>query len=1015
YLINKDSYINNGVEVVAESGVVIEFTGEYKLEVNGKIKLNGSREQPVTIKGKNYSIIVKDAGDDSFIGQYLLIENATSVVISISSAKFSNTLMNNLKDGLVVDRNGILNITNIEIGSSEKGLILLSGKILGNVDFRNNNIAFIYNDGDVTNVKFRFDENKKYIESKKELKIKTVTITSKIEKQVEQFLSGVDKSVFILDVSPLNLSSKDLKGDLFERIKIAIANAVIKGSISEIADNLKKLESLIDFNQISEAEFLAYVYNLIGDAEKSKILYDKTDLKYKEIFNDVIKKGKSSQFIFKIADMKYTSLQKTDNIEQILAKRVETKGLREAIDEIVPNIDRTKILEIDKKIFVQSSKYVPVVAPFARYSSELSSSVYFLYAIDSKQLKDDLISLGIIGSDKKETKIGLVSCNINFITDEVRNIIRKHKFEFVDIKAEVCDLPFYYSEAKEQLIDLIILLKTDSKQMPSKLGSNLNLFTSNIEIKLGNVFLEKDYTVLFEGGSGYHINESEGVVSALKDAFEKIKDKLERNILAFERDLGLDEKRVKAKAEYLSIKTAAQVILTVTKEYPIFANQYKNYADNNPVIELSIKNNTQKQLRNLKYSIFVKGLMDFPTEGMVELIEPQKIENIKLKAVFNNKLLHLTENSKFQATLKASYVEDGKEKEFTSVATLNVYEKNALVWDDKKKLATFITPRDPNILDLSREIINNIPKKIISANISFGVSVFEFMKTYGIKYLQDPNSPYSSASGNINIIDYVQYPTDTLKRKTGDCDDLVAFISSLLEALGVKTAFVDIPGHIFVMFDTGILPEEIENYGLKRSDFIEYENRLYIPLETTFIRSSFYDAWKQGLNLYNKHYNKDLTITTTEKGWESYKPPTFDFEKINIIFPYNFISSYSSSIAELQKVRDNEILNYIKDNKIKPENAIYRLYKFALIDDALHLSKVIEKSGRVNPAFYNDTSNIYYIKNDYKNALNYYKKAFDLSGNFVYIQNLLKAYKKLNDKDNYNIWEKKLLELKSKI
>ncbi|MCA1927461.1 MAG: hypothetical protein LDL09_03495, partial [Calditerrivibrio sp.] len=716
-------------------------------------------------------------------------------------------------------------------------------------------------------------------------------------------------------------------------------------------------------------------------------------------------------FKLQIAEMKYSAIQKTDNIEQLLAKRLETKVLRDVIEEMVPQIDRNKLVEIDKKILINSKKYVPAIYPFSKIDSDISSSVYFLYAVDYKQVKDDLVAFGIIGSDKKETKIGLVSCDANFVTDEIRNIIRKHKFDFVDLKYDVCDISPYYSRAKDQMIDLLVLLKSSSKQLQSKLGSSLNLFSSNIEIRLGNVFLDRDYAIITDGGTAYHVNEEDGKNEAFKDALVKIKDKFERNILTFERDLALDDSRIKAKAKYLSEKTQSPVMLTVLKDYPIFANQYKSYAEQT-ILEIAIKNNTKKALKGVKYSFFIKGLMDFPSEFVAENIDPQQIYVGKVRAVFNNKILDMTENSKYQGEIKVVYVIDGVQNETKAVASLNIYEKNALVWDDKRKLATFITPRDPNVLDLTRMIANNINYKIITSNISYGIGVFEFLKTYGINYQQDPNSPYSSVSNKVEVIDYVQYPSDTLKRKTGDCDDLVALVASLLEGLGVKTAFVDIPGHIFVMFDIGISPSEVATYGLKKSDFIEYENRLYLPIETTLLKSSFMDSWKQGLNLYNKHYNKNLTITTTDKGWEIYKPPTFELEKISFSLPFNYQSNYNNSLQEVKKSRDLEIINYVKANKIKPENTLYRMFLDGLIDDALYVSSIIEKQGHKTAQFLNDTGNLYFTIKKYREALEYYKKAFNLTGSSVYVQNILNTYLKLNDSENYSLWEKKIKDSK---
>src|ERR1035438_8268043 len=44
-----------------------------------------------------------------------------------------------------------------------------------------------------------------------------------------------------------------------------------------------------------------------------------------------------------------------------------------------------------------------------------------------------------------------------------------------------------------------------------------------------------------------------------------------------------------------------------------------------------------------------------------------------------------------------------------------------------------------------------------------------------LTYVQNPNDPYQVKSGKTNMVDYVQFPRETLERKSGDCVDLVGF------------------------------------------------------------------------------------------------------------------------------------------------------------------------------------------------------------------------------------------------
>ncbi|MCX8084851.1 MAG: tetratricopeptide repeat protein [Calditerrivibrio sp.] len=1011
YRVVTNTVVSKGVEVTAEPGVIIELFDNVTLTVNGKVRLAGSISEKVTIKGKGYHLIVQDAGDAAILIEHAILEGGETLQVSNSGATFKNVEIRNYNKGLKIVRGGKVDASSLTIKQSHIGADIQDGNLIGTFRFEGNELAVNFVSGVIDEKGITFGKNNFYIKSSNPLHLREVKFDDHLSKNLSDIINGFSSNVDVLTIFPFKKSLNGLKHDYIDSLKIELVNVAIKDDQKAIRDIIGKIERVIDLKNLTPLEFFAYIYSKYVSYEAGSELLNKTDLRFREIVNNNLTKGKNARFIIKISDIKAPSVGLSDNVEQVLAKRMELKALKELVDDLVLELDKNKLAELDKKIFTTTSKYVPFVYPVSKLSTDISTSVYFIYALDEQQLKDDLRSLGFFGEDKKDTRIAYITCNVNFVSDEVRKLLKKHKFETTDLKYEICDLGVYYAKAKDNMADLIIFLKSDAKQLPSKLGSTLNLFSANVEIRFSDVFLEREYAVLTEGGTAYHINEEEGKKSALVDAFNKVKDKVERTLLAYERDMAKDDKRLTVKSNYLSAKSQSPVTLAVLKSYNVFVNQYKSYSEN-PVMEISLKNNTGKPLHNIKYSLFVKGYMDFPTENVLELLDVNKSIVLKLNAVFNNKVLELTENSKFQAEIKVSYVLDGNQNEIKAVGVLNIFEKNALIWDDKKKLATFITPRDPNILDISRLIVNNIPNRFINNNISLGVAVFEFLKTYGIKYQQDPNSPYSVVSGHIDAIDYVQYPSDTLKRKTGDCDDLVALLSSLLESLGIKTAFVDFPGHILLMFDSGIRSTEVSYFGLKGDDFVDIDGRLFLPIESTLINSSFYDAWRQGLNLYKKNYNKGLTVTLTEKGWEIYKPPTFELEKLNLSLPVNFQSNYNISISELKKIRDTFVLEYIKNPDYKVENLLYRLFIQGMIDDAITVADIIMRAGYKTPQFYNDTGNLYYYKKRYKEAIDMYKKAYEMSNSYVYIYNIISAYEKLMDKTSARTWEQKLLEIK---
>jgi hypothetical protein len=94
-------------------------------------------------------------------------------------------------------------------------------------------------------------------------------------------------------------------------------------------------------------------------------------------------------------------------------------------------------------------------------------------------------------------------------------------------------------------------------------------------------------------------------------------------------------------------------------------------------------------------------------------------------------------------------------------------------------------------------------------------------------------------SEDASALDSLNYPYQTLYYRGGDCDDLSILYCSLLEVLGIDTAFITIPGHIYMAFDTGS--------EVRRTDgLIEHDGKLWMPVEITVPGEGFYQAWQIG-------------------------------------------------------------------------------------------------------------------------------------------------------------------------
>jgi len=142
----------------------------------------------------------------------------------------------------------------------------------------------------------------------------------------------------------------------------------------------------------------------------------------------------------------------------------------------------------------------------------------------------------------------------------------------------------------------------------------------------------------------------------------------------------------------------------------------------------------------------------------------------------------------------------------------------------------------------------DLPKNVVTA-----LRIYTVLKNDKYTYSVDPKTDFSVVSRNPGMLDYCQYPEQTLQRKAGDCDDLVTLYLSLLANAGVSTAYVDIPGHVLSAFDTGLSPSDLSSAGLSRENVIVENESVWIPVETTLLGNKpFLTAWRKGIERYRK-------------------------------------------------------------------------------------------------------------------------------------------------------------------
>ncbi|MDO8262664.1 MAG: tetratricopeptide repeat protein [Gallionella sp.] len=470
---------------------------------------------------------------------------------------------------------------------------------------------------------------------------------------------------------------------------------------------------------------------------------------------------------------------------------------------------------------------------------------------------------------------------------------------------------------------------------------------------------------------------------------------------------GTESDKISVTASTLPFNTAPLEI-EVVKLRDIFSNTYKLY-EQDGVGRIKLTNYTNKTIENIKVSFLLNNFMDFPTEVKIDTLLPGQSEEVTLKAVFNNNILTITEDSSIQAMVEASYFQDGKRVAFNKNPTITVYDKHRMTWDEHDRVASFVTPKDAPIINFVRSIATQFSETKDESQLA--AVLFDAMGVIGLTYILNPIDPYqislakTETTLKTDTVDYVQYPRETLERKSGDCVDLVTFYSSALESMGISTLMVEVPDHILMMFSTGI---NADPDGYTMDDmYVIHDGKLWIPVEVTVVGKPFIKAWELGASNYYKWKDKGLTILDVHNSWNTYKPATLPGSTLKTMdvtsgdIEKKFPGDYMSMLKISSRTKTRRYLQAIEQNPADMDAHLQMGIILAKLGDREEAMKYFDKilsSEPKNAAALNNRGNVLMLNEKYAEAQKAYLAATQASPGDPYIWvNLAKSYKAVND------------------
>ena len=337
---------------------------------------------------------------------------------------------------------------------------------------------------------------------------------------------------------------------------------------------------------------------------------------------------------------------------------------------------------------------------------------------------------------------------------------------------------------------------------------------------------------------------------------------------------------------YITIKDAN------VRPTPLFRALYRHYETDPLFASITLKNTSQEPVP-VSVGIRVPTMMP---EGAIHsqeyVIPPQSTETVDLGVTIDDSLL-IRESSNYdnliQPEVVVSYLQDTEEKQAArNLQSVYVLGRNKMTWEDPRRICAFVTPEHSSVIgfgDWAIRQFRSTREEVFSRcqNMGTAMVIFDALGKYGISYNPDQTTPfYRIASDTTNmrtIFDTIKFPVDMLRSRLGDCDDCTILMVSLLEQQNIRTALLDVfdPvwGHVYMMFDSGLTPEEALASGLflSENDFVVWTDpaeetgaaHAWIPIETTMYGQTFTDAWQSGVQEYRerkaRNYIREWSVT----------------------------------------------------------------------------------------------------------------------------------------------------------
>ena len=250
-------------------------------------------------------------------------------------------------------------------------------------------------------------------------------------------------------------------------------------------------------------------------------------------------------------------------------------------------------------------------------------------------------------------------------------------------------------------------------------------------------------------------------------------------------------------------------------------------------------------------------------------------------------------------------------------------------------------------------------------------------------YTVNPKTPFAAIKANPETVDFLKFPRQTLSYRAGDCSDLSILYASIFESVGIETAFITVPGHIFMAFALDTQPAKTGQMA-QSANLIVQNGKTRIPIETTIRDGDFMAAWAEGVKQWKSNTSAGTAaFYPVHDAWKIYQPVGLAADSSNVTVP-EAAGVSKAFVAVLGGLVEKEVASRVASindamkrtgqtpKALNDRGVVYA--RFGKLELAMADFRAASAKDSYLPSLVN-LGNVFLLKEDFQGAYDAYRRA----------------------------------------